>query len=92
MIRERCKRLVFIRPDHMGYLFQAGEWADEVQGAGQIDLDSFDAVLPLLSAPLALGIHSTRQLAPLAESHPEGYMTFPTRSITLPDSERDGKI
>ena len=72
LIHKRCKRLPFIRTDHMGCLFQAGEWADEVQGAGQIDLDSFDAVLPLLSAPLALGIHSTHPLAPLAESHPQG--------------------
>ena len=92
LIHERCKRLIFVRPDHLGCLFQAGDWADEVQGAGQIDLDSFDAVLPLMSAPLALGIHSTEQIASQAETHHSGYMNFPRRSITLPKARTDDKI
>ena len=54
-IRRRCKRVLFVRPDALGCMFCDGEWADQFASAGNIALDTFDAVLPLMSAPMVLG-------------------------------------
>ena len=50
MIRERCQRVLFVRPDAMDCMFPVELWADEVRSPGEIRLDSFQAVLPLMSA------------------------------------------
>lgn len=54
-IRERCRRVIFVRPEPLDCMFPEDQWADEVRSAGEIPLDSFDAVLPLMSAPRVLG-------------------------------------
>ncbi len=54
LIRERCRRVILMRPEPLGCMFPTELWADETRSAGEIRLDSFDAYLPLLSAPHAL--------------------------------------
>jgi hypothetical protein len=56
LIRQRCRHLILVRPDHLECMFSPPQWADDVMSAGEIPLGAFDAVLPLMSAPLALGI------------------------------------
>lgn len=41
--RKRCRRLIFIRPDHLDCMFHACDWADEVMIAGEIKLSALDA-------------------------------------------------
>jgi hypothetical protein len=56
MIRERCRRVIFLRPDHLDCMFPVEDWADEIRSPGEIALDSFQAVFPLMSAPFALNL------------------------------------
>ncbi|MCG8652294.1 MAG: tetratricopeptide repeat protein [Pirellulales bacterium] len=55
-IRRRCRRLILVRPDSLDCMFPASHWADEVIGAGEVPLDSFQAYLPLMSAAEALSV------------------------------------
>jgi tetratricopeptide (TPR) repeat protein len=50
MIRERCQQVLFVRPEAMDCMFPAELWADDIRSPGEIRLDSFQAVLPLMSA------------------------------------------
>jgi hypothetical protein len=54
MIRERCRRVIFLRSDPLDCMFPQERWADEIRSPGEISLDSFQAVLPLMSAPYVL--------------------------------------
>lgn len=54
MIRERCRRVIFLRPEKLDCMFPPQQWADEIRSPGEIALDSFQAVLPLMSAPYVL--------------------------------------
>ena len=56
MIRQRCRRLMFLRPDAMDCMFPVERWADDVLSPGEISLDSFQAYLPLMSATHVLGV------------------------------------
>ncbi len=56
MIRQQCRRVMFLRPDHLDCMFPTEHWADEILSPGEISLDSFQAVLPLMSAPHVLKI------------------------------------
>ena len=55
MIRERCRRVTFLRPEKLDCMFPVVKWADEIRSPGEIALDTFQAVLPLMSAPYVLG-------------------------------------
>lgn len=77
MIRERCQRMILVRPDHLACLFTADHWADEVRSSGEISLDSFQAFLPLMSAPHALRL-SLDQIP-----RPHGYLTPAKREVDL---------
>lgn len=83
MIRERCRRVVFLRPAPLDCMFpeerhHAEPWADEVRSPGQFSLDSFDAILPLMSAPFAL------RLSPADLPLGENYLTPVERTVELP--------
>ncbi len=54
LIGERCRRVIFLRPDPLDCMFPHEQWADEIRSPGEISLDSFQAVLPLMSAPYVL--------------------------------------
>ena len=56
IIRRRCRRVIFVRPDRLDCMFPAARWADEIRSPGEISLGSFDAVLPLMSAAHVLKI------------------------------------
>ena len=51
--------------------------------AGEIKLSAFDAFLPLMSAPLALGIESTKKIAEQSESLADGYIKPVRREVDL---------
>ena len=76
-IRRRCKRVIFVRPESLACMFPDGVWGDEVRSPGDIDLDAFQAVLPLMSAPFALQLDMS--CLPLAER----YLTPVEREIDL---------
>lgn len=76
-IRQRCRRVLFVRPDHLDCMFPQSLWADDVRSAGELSLKSFDAILPLLSAPLAL--KSQPEQLPIAEA----YLTPEPRDVKL---------
>lgn len=84
-IRKRCRRLIFVRPDSLACMFTEGDWADEVRSPGQIEMNSFDATLPLMSAPFALKLDIDQ-----LPTH-QGYLTPETRSVDLNavEHERD---
>jgi len=87
LIRERCRRLIFVRPDHLDCMFPPELWADEVRSTGEIALDSFQVFLPLMSAPYALGIGLDE--IPLREN----YLTPARRQIDLgPPHVADAKL
>lgn len=79
-IRERCERVIFLRPESMDCMFPVEHWADEVRSPGEIQLDAFQAVLPLMSAPQAL--NATPETLPLAQN----YLTPVVRTVELPQS------
>ena len=54
-VRRRCRKVLFVRPNALACMFPKEKWADEMISPGSISLDSFDAVLPLMSAPFVLG-------------------------------------
>lgn len=56
MIRERCRRVMFVRPETLEGMFSGESWGDEVRSPGTFSLDTFDAFLPLMSAPRVLNI------------------------------------
>ena len=76
LIRERCRRVIFMCPDNLACMFSS-DWADEVRHPGEISLDAFQAILPLLSTPYALG-YSAADL-PIGE----GYLTPEPRHVDL---------
>lgn len=76
-IRERCQRVIFLRPDHLACMFCEGRWGDEIMSPGEISLDRFQATLPLLSAPHVLGIRFDQ--LPGGES----YLTPASRRVDL---------
>ena len=55
MVRERCKHVMLMVPAHLESIIQEGDWADETITPGNIPLDKFQSILPLMSAPYALG-------------------------------------
>ncbi|MFK8113421.1 MAG: tetratricopeptide repeat protein [Rubripirellula sp.] len=77
LIRQRCKKVIFLRPEPLACMFDEADWADEIRSPGEIRLDSFDALLPLMSAPRVLQSHP-REL-PIAR----GYLTPAQRTLDL---------
>ena len=57
MLREHCKKVIFVCPSHLVCMFSQGDWADEVRPPGNFNLNEFHRYLPLMSAPFALKIH-----------------------------------
>lgn len=51
LIRERCRRVIFLCPPRLKTLFPVPHWADQVLFPDNVPADAFDAYLPLLSAP-----------------------------------------
>lgn len=85
-IRRRCQKVIFVRPESMACMFNGEPWGDEVRSPGEIELSSFQATLPLMSAPHVLQF-DINQL-PLAEN----YLTPEPRDVPLgpchvPDAE-----
>jgi tetratricopeptide (TPR) repeat protein len=76
-IRQRCRRVMFLLPEHLQCMFTAPQWADEVRTAGEIGLNTFDAVLPLMSAPFVL--QTKLEDLPLQQN----YLTPQPRTIDL---------
>lgn len=76
-IRERCKRLIFVRPETLDCMFPADRWADETLGPGEIPLEEFQAYLPLMSGArvLHVGLDNLPGVA--------GYLTPVDRTIDL---------
>ncbi len=77
MIRQRCRRVIFLRPDPLDCMFSLEQWADEIRSPGEISLDSFQAVLPLMSAPYVL--KTSMEDLPCGEK----YLTPADRKIDL---------
>ncbi len=77
LIRQRCKRLIFVCPERMASMFTAPHWADEVLLPGTLAEASFDAYLPLMSAPFVLGT----ELESIPADMP--YLTPEPRSVEL---------
>jgi len=76
-IRQRCRRVIFVRPESMACMFDGEPWGDDVRSSGEIQLSSFQAILPLMSAPHALQFDEDR--LPLAEN----YLTPEPREVDL---------
>ena len=55
LIRERCQRVILLRPDHLDCMFQGDQWADEIRSPGEIALETFQAYLPMMSAAMPSG-------------------------------------
>ncbi len=79
-IRKRCRRVILLRPDHLDCLLPIPDWADEARSAGEISLDSFQAFLPLMSAPRVLDARIDD--LPLHEN----YLTPVARTVDLGES------
>jgi tetratricopeptide (TPR) repeat protein len=55
-IRKRCKKVIFFCAETMLCMFRNGEWADDIRIPGSLNLEEFQAYLPLMSAPYALDL------------------------------------
>lgn len=86
LIRERCKRVIFLRPEYLDCMFPVEKWADEVRSPGEIRLEAFHAVLPLMSAPHALQVDMNS--LPIGEQ----YLTPSNRSVELPADQHKRKL
>ena len=54
-VRQRCNQLILVLPERLRCMFH-GDWADELMQPGTLPMNRFQAILPLMSAPHALGI------------------------------------
>ena len=79
LIRDRIKRLIFVCPERLQHMFPTPHWADTVLVPGNLDEATFDAYLPLLSAPYVL----RTQLDTIPHEVP--YLTPEARHIALND-------
>ena len=80
-IRERCKSVMLVCPDHLMCMLGGDHWADVVRAPGEFQLDQFAAYLPLMSAPFALKVFDE---AAISADVP--YLTPEPRQVPLGDS------
>lgn len=71
LVRERCRRMILVCSERLSCMFSRPETADEIVFPGAIRNDSFDAYLPLMSAPHVLGTELDTIPCDIPYLHPE---------------------
>lgn len=77
-VRELCDQVILVLPERLRCVFAGDQWADEIIHPGSLPMDRFQSILPLMSAPYALGVGSDTLLG---SSVP--YLTPEQRSVDL---------
>ena len=63
LLRQRCKELIYVGPDKLAELAASVPGVDESRVPGDIPRDRFDVFLPLMEAPLTLGLAEPLQIS-----------------------------